>query len=73
MTTNTQPCSLTLPQITDELVDQFYPWLIADAGGGYTWNQAAVDFACALKAECPAKEPKWVKAIPAQGGANEHC
>ena len=23
--------------------------------------------------ECPAKEPQWVKAIPAQGGANEHC
>ena len=45
-------CSIALPKITDEMVEAFHPWLIADDGDGYTWNQAAVDFACVLKAEC---------------------
>lgn len=49
----TAACSIALPEITDEMVDDFYPWLIADdCDGGYTWNQAAVDFACLLKQEC---------------------
>ena len=45
-------CSIALPKITDEMVEVFHPWLIADDGDGYTWNQAAVDFACVLKTEC---------------------
>ena len=45
-------CSIALPAITEELIDQFYPWLIADDGDGCTWNQAAVDFSRALKGEC---------------------
>lgn len=41
---------LALPTITSELVDMFYPWLMSEnTESGYTWNQAAVDFACAIK------------------------
>ena len=45
-------CSIALPAITEDMVDQFYPWMIAGSVDGYEWNQAAVDFACALKGEC---------------------
>ena len=31
-------CSIALPKITDGMIDQFYPWLIADAGAGWTYN-----------------------------------
>ena len=44
-------CNISLPKITEEMVEDFYPWLISDDGEGYKWNQAAVDFACLLKSK----------------------
>lgn len=50
---STVKCNAALPKINDELLDEYYPWLIADDGnGGYSWNQAAVDFGCVLRTEC---------------------
>lgn len=45
-------CSIALPQITKEMVADYYPQLISYTPDGYSWSQIAVDFACLLKTHC---------------------